>query len=184
MLTLKVIYKIRRFIIQQLRNQQSQVELSLELTNFINFFCWLSRWNLGLFLSIYVPTTFPYYVLSNYGHLKRIGPPIFLQQNRQTDLWEYINRSQKQECRNWDCGCAVLFLGIFVSNFRYCVLAVRWDTIIPLPKIRHPLGPSLFFQTTLPQSYILSSLFEKLRDARVKTLVCKNRKPKKIAWHP
>ncbi len=30
-----------------------------------------------------------------------IGPPIFLQQNRQTDLsWKYINRSQKHECRN------------------------------------------------------------------------------------
>jgi hypothetical protein len=28
---------------------------------------------------------------------------------------------------------------------------------------------------------ILSSLFEKLRDARDKTLVCKDRKPKKIA---
>jgi hypothetical protein len=28
---------------------------------------------------------------------------------------------------------------------------------------------------------VLSSLFEKLRDARDKTLVCKNRKPKKIA---
>jgi hypothetical protein len=31
------------------------------------------------------------------------GPPIFLQQNRQTDGSEqYINHSQKQECRNWD----------------------------------------------------------------------------------
>ncbi len=23
--------------------------------------------------------------------------------------WEYINRSQKHECRNWDCGRAVSF---------------------------------------------------------------------------
>ncbi len=30
------------------------------------------------------------------------------------------------------------------------------------------------------QETVLSSLFEKLRDARDKTLVCKNRKPKKI----
>ncbi len=36
-------------------------------------------------------------------------------------MWEYINRSQKHECRNWDLGRAVPFLGIFVSNFRYCV---------------------------------------------------------------
>ncbi len=33
----------------------------------------------------------------------------------------YINRSQKQECRNWDCGRAVPFLGIFVLNYWYCV---------------------------------------------------------------
>jgi hypothetical protein len=28
--------------------------------------------------------------------------------------WEYINRSQIHECRNWERGHAVLFLGIFV----------------------------------------------------------------------
>jgi hypothetical protein len=47
-----------------------------------------------------------------------------IQQNRQTyRLWEYINRSQIHECRNWKRGCAlrraVSFLGIFVLNFRY-----------------------------------------------------------------
>jgi hypothetical protein len=26
--------------------------------------------------------------------------------------WEYINRTQKHECRTWDCGRAVPFLGI------------------------------------------------------------------------
>jgi hypothetical protein len=36
-----------------------------------------------------------------------------------------------------------------------------------------------FFKIILENS-VLSSLFEKLRDARDKTLVCKNRKPKKI----
>ncbi len=39
-------------------------------------------------------------------------------------LWEYMNRSQKHECRNWDCSRAVPFLGIFVSNFRYSVFEV------------------------------------------------------------
>ncbi len=42
-------------------------------------------------------------------------------------MWEYLNRSQTHECGNWDCGRAIPFLGIFVSNFwywlqcRYCV---------------------------------------------------------------
>ncbi len=35
--------------------------------------------------------------------------------------WEYINRSQKHECRMWDWGRAFSFLGMFVSNFRYTV---------------------------------------------------------------
>jgi hypothetical protein len=39
--------------------------------------------------------------------------------------WEYINRSQIHECRNWERGRVVSFLGIFVSNFRYSVCAVR-----------------------------------------------------------
>jgi hypothetical protein len=33
--------------------------------------------------------------------------------------WEYINDSQKHECRNFERGHAVSFLGVFVSNFRY-----------------------------------------------------------------
>ncbi len=34
-------------------------------------------------------------------------------------IWKYINRSQKHECRNWERGRAVLFLGIHKSDFRY-----------------------------------------------------------------
>ncbi len=30
--------------------------------------------------------------------------------------WEYINRSQAHECGNWDWGCAIPFLGIFVAD--------------------------------------------------------------------
>ncbi len=36
----------------------------------------------------------------------------------------YKNRSQTHECRNWERGRTVSFLGIFVSNFRYSVFAV------------------------------------------------------------
>ncbi len=53
-----------------------------------------------------------------------LGPPIFLQQNIRPMRGIHINRSQKHECRNGDCSRAVPFLGIFVSNFRYCVFAV------------------------------------------------------------
>jgi hypothetical protein len=38
--------------------------------------------------------------------------------------WEYINRWQIHEWRNWERGRAVSFLGIFVSNFLYSVFAV------------------------------------------------------------
>ncbi len=37
---------------------------------------------------------------------------------------EYINRSQKHECGNWECDRAIPFLGIFVSNIRYWFFAV------------------------------------------------------------
>ncbi len=39
--------------------------------------------------------------------------------------WEYINCSQTHECGNKDCGRAIPFLGIFVSNFRYWFFAVH-----------------------------------------------------------
>ncbi len=37
---------------------------------------------------------------------------------------EYINRSQRHECRNLERGRAVSCLGIFVLNFQYSVFAV------------------------------------------------------------
>ncbi len=59
-------------------------------------------------------------------YIPAIGPPIFLQQNRQTNRGNiHINHSQRHECRNWDWGRAVSFLGIFVSNFRFVVFAVQ-----------------------------------------------------------
>ncbi len=42
--------------------------------------------------------------------------------------WEYINRSQKHECRNWDCGRAVPFLEIYISNFWYSIFAL-WGRV-------------------------------------------------------
>ncbi len=36
-------------------------------------------------------------------------------------IWEYINRSQIHEFRNWERGRTVSFLGIDKSDFRYSV---------------------------------------------------------------
>jgi hypothetical protein len=69
---------------------------------------------------------FPIHVSMRNLYIPTFGPPIVLQQNRQTDQG-YINRSQKHECRNRDCSRAVPFLGLFVSNFLYCVFAVCHD---------------------------------------------------------
>jgi hypothetical protein len=38
--------------------------------------------------------------------------------------WEYSNRSQIHKCRNWERGCAISFLEIFVLNFRYSAFAL------------------------------------------------------------
>jgi hypothetical protein len=54
-------------------------------------------------------------------YIPRIGPHIFLYQNRQIKSWECVNCSQTHECGNWDYGSAITFLGIFVSDFRNCI---------------------------------------------------------------
>ncbi len=63
-------------------------------------------------------------------YIPRISLLFLLQPNRHDhdQSWEYINRSQIQECRNWEWGRAVSFLGIHKSDFRYNV----WITIKPL----------------------------------------------------
>ncbi len=49
--------------------------------------------------------------------------------------WEHINRSQTHECGNWDCGRAIPFLGIFVSEFLF-YSAGEWFTLVGLNKQR------------------------------------------------
>ncbi len=51
--------------------------------------------------------------------------------------WEHMNRSKIHECRNWERGHVVSFLGIFVSNFRcsvkvYKLSATLYTTAYPL----------------------------------------------------
>jgi hypothetical protein len=43
----------------------------------------------------------------------------------QKNNFQHINRSQTHENGHWDCGRAIPFLGIFVSNFWYWFFAVR-----------------------------------------------------------
>jgi len=39
--------------------------------------------------------------------------------------WEYINRSQILESKNWEQGRTVSFLGIFFADFQYSAFAVH-----------------------------------------------------------
>ncbi len=45
--------------------------------------------------------------------------------------WEYINRSQTHECRNWDWGRTIPIPGIHKFDFRYgeytCTISRLWD---------------------------------------------------------
>jgi hypothetical protein len=55
-------------------------------------------------------------------YIPTIGPPILLQQNRWIILRIYtVNPSQIPECKNWERGRAVSFLGIHKSDLVYCV---------------------------------------------------------------
>ncbi len=47
--------------------------------------------------------------------------PMWLQQNRSSDSWEYINRLQMYECGNWEQGRAVWFLGIYIIRIFFAV---------------------------------------------------------------
>ncbi len=69
-----------------------------------------------------------------YTNIPTFGPPIFLQRNRHTPIRGiYISLTETlHDCRNWDWSRAIPFLGIFVSNFRYCV------TFVSLQCSRYP----------------------------------------------
>ncbi len=71
-----------------------------------------------------IPTVM--YISVSDFYIPRIGPPILLQQNRQTDRGNnksLIGMYIVHDCRNWEQGRAVSFLGIFVSNF--CTVSLQ-----------------------------------------------------------
>ncbi len=78
--------------------------------------------------------------------------------------WEYINRSQIHELRNWERGRAVSFLGIFVSNSRTVSLQCT-SFSIPIflqPPLTHNLS-----DTSCPYSISHSLLYHLRRSEAV-----------------
>jgi hypothetical protein len=67
-------------------------------------------------------------------YVPRIGPHIFQQQNEQTDR---VNINIAHGHLNVEIGTvamqAIPFLGIFVSNFRYCVFTVQYVASVCRP---------------------------------------------------
>jgi hypothetical protein len=71
-------------------------------------------------------------------------------------LWEYINRSQMHECRNWERGLVVSYVGIYVSifgvfsvypyerRFPYITFPSPLPHVptLPFPTASHPHPPS------------------------------------------
>jgi len=80
-------------------------------------------------------------------YIPKISPPtlLFAFVDRS---WDYIHRSQIHECRNWERGRAVSFLGIFVSNFQYSVFAVHVNrlTIGSIPELGSSSPPCSWTQ--------------------------------------
>jgi hypothetical protein len=91
-----------------------------------------------------------------------MGPPILLQQIKADRSWEYRNRLQIHEGRNWEEAAKFPFLGTFVSNFRYSIFAVHPVYFLPLFESLNPCLQS----TTLP------SLWLQLSKHRIGVLTC------------
>ncbi len=71
--------------------------------------------------------------------------------------WEFIIRSLTHECRNWDWGPDIPFLGIFVPNFRHFVFAVRCRSalgLIKYKKERYVLCYRTLFQNMKPFKFL------------------------------
>ncbi len=64
---------------------------------------------------------FPHLCVCEWSIYSHILPTSFPAAEYADRSEEYINRSQKHECRNCDCSRAIPFLGIFISDFLYCV---------------------------------------------------------------
>jgi hypothetical protein len=84
-------------------------------------------------------------------NIPTIGPPIFLQQNRQTYRGNNINHSQKHECIGIRTVVRSSFSGNICFEFWYCVFAVHTYTIhihrsLAISYIQFSCACSTFFQ--------------------------------------
>jgi hypothetical protein len=78
------------------------------------------KWNCTA--SLFPKQNYIVYIVSGL-YIPRIGLHAYFAAAKEADRsWEYINRSQIHECRNWEPGWAVSFLGIHISDFLYSVL--------------------------------------------------------------
>ncbi len=91
-------------------------------------------------------------------YITRMGPDIFLQQNRQTHRGNIYIAHRHMNVENWDCGSTIPFLEIFVSNFLYCVFAM-WlilsDDVWLIKQMMRPAG------WTVAQSWAAPALPER-----------------------
>ncbi len=62
--------------------------------------------------------------------------------------WEYTNRSQTHECRNWVWGRAIPFLGIHKWDFRSSTAHQEWGQLylIPPARIRYLVNKKHFYE--------------------------------------
>ncbi len=89
----------------------------------ILFLMYFQKWNCATSFST---STFMYlWAIYIYIPMLLLSPPIFLQQNRRTNRGNIHINSSQMECRNWERGRAVSFLGVFFSHFQYSVFAVQ-----------------------------------------------------------
>ncbi len=78
--------------------------------------------------------------------------------------WEYINRSQTHECRNWDWGSPVLRKGIHKWNFRCSACSQIFIVVFSFHtdkkenkiflKYKQIQGGAVIYEETLPNTYM------------------------------
>ncbi len=82
-------------------------------------------------------------------YIPKTGPHISCSRIGRSILGIYINHSQTHECGNWDCGRAIPFLGIYVSNFRYWFFEVNLYLYLSFHEVNLYLYLSFHYVTML-----------------------------------
>ncbi len=94
--------------------------LSLSLPPRIELRCICTKNSEQIFPEMKLRGLVPNFYIHVYGsnlYIPTIGLPILLYCVAVLRSWEYINRSQIHECRNWERGCTVSFVGYLFRIF-------------------------------------------------------------------